>query len=354
MEELQAALAVIEQWQQQGQTAALATVINTWGSAPRRPGALLALSSSGDIYGSVSAGCVETAVIEAAQGCLRHGRPRWLHVGVTNDTAFEVGLACGGDIDIFVERWSPALHQALQRCLDQAQRCTLITVVRGPADWLGSHVVLHHDEIVYSTLPARLLASDYAQLCSAGASALVELAPRDITCFVQQIAPAPTLAIIGGNHIAQALAQLAPLIGYQVALIDPRPTFANAQRFPTVAAISNAWPAEGLAQLEIDARTAIVVLTHDPKFDDEALEQALCSPAGYVGALGSRRTQAQRRERLLERGLPLAAVERIHGPVGLDIGAQTPAEIAVAIVAELISVIRKEAARPWPASAPLC
>jgi xanthine dehydrogenase accessory factor len=278
-------------WSEAGQRVALATVVSTWGSSPRPPGSQLAVSERGELAGSVSGGCVEAAVAQEALDVLRSETPRTLDFGVTAGRAWEVGLPCGGRIRVHVE---PAPRELLGR---------LVTALaaREPAE------------------------------------RVLEL--EDGESFRLAIEPPVRLVIIGAVHLAQPLARMARVAGYDVTVVDPRPAFASAERFPDVT-LERAWPAEALPRVGLDARTALVALSHDRRFDDPALEAALRSKAFYVGAIGSRKTQAALRERLREAVFSEADLRRLHGPVGLDLGAMTPAEIAVEILAELVAALR--------------
>jgi xanthine dehydrogenase accessory factor len=296
----------IATWRAAGHAVALATVIETWGSAPRRTGAHLAIRDDGMFEGSVSGGCVEGEVIAAAGDVIDSGRAVRLDYGVADAQAWEVGLACGGRISVLVQRVGDDGFDP--RLIDR--------VVAGGA--AGERVTLATD-----------LASGRTH----------EGADGD---FVRSYDPPNRLIIVGAVHIAQALAPLARTVGFEPLIVDPRGSFAAAQRFEDVA-VDPRWPDEALADWQPNAATAVVTLTHDPKLDDPALAAALRSPAFYIAALGSRKTQAARRERLAAAGFGDTDLDRIHGPAGLDIGAANPAEIALSIAAEMIGVWRKAA-----------
>jgi xanthine dehydrogenase accessory factor len=306
------------QWVRSGQRAALATVVETWGSAPRRPGAQMAVSGSGAIAGSMSGGCVEAAVVTEALDALADGRPRLLTYGVSDGDAFAVGLACGGTIRVLVEPVGPdpGLPEAMLADLVAARAARrALALCTDLASW------------------------DRALTAPPGDGPLAERFRRgqsgvDDGVFTALHLPAPRLVVIGAVHIAQALAPMARIAGFAPIVIDPRPAFATTARFPDAQVIAD-WPPEALPAL--DAHTGLVALTHDPKIDDPALRAALASPAFYIGALGSRRTHAARLERLMGAG----DAARIHGPIGLDIGAATPAEIAVAILAQIVAARRR-------------
>ncbi len=301
-------LEILAGWLRQGQEAAVATVISTWGSAPRPIGSLLVIRADGVFEGSVSGGCVEAAVIEQALAAIGDGRTRDLSFGVSNETAFSLGLACGGTIRVHIDPCTPV------GALDHALR---LRAARKP-----------FTRMFALDTPGWSLREDAE-----------ETGRLDGDVFHHVIAPQPRLIIFGAVHIAQFLASIADMAGYEVIVVDPRQAYATAERFAGIRLLA-AWPAEALAELAPDYRTAIVLLTHDVKLDDPALAGALATPAFYIAALGSRRTHAARRERLAAAGFDEAALKRIHGPAGIAIGALSPAEIAVSIMAELTAAYR--------------
>lgn len=317
---------------------ALATVLTTWGSAPRQAGAKMAFTPGGAaISGSVSGGCVEGAVIEAGSEVLGDGRPRLLRFGVADETAWGVGLACGGTIEVFVERLDVAAYDAARRWIDAGASGVLLTVVAGPDERLGDKAILDRNSAPTGALAASLDAATLTLAAAAHAAQRVTTV-GGLELFIDPIRPSTELVIIGGAHIAVALARLARAVGYRTVVIDPRRAFGSAARFPDVDRLVQAWPDKALAEHPLGPESAVVTLSHDPKIDDPALRAALSSDAFYVGALGSRKTHAARRERLATLGFSDAQLARIHAPIGLDIGAQTPEEIAVAILAQVISV----------------
>jgi xanthine dehydrogenase accessory factor len=334
----------IDQWQSEGQAVALATVVQTWGSSPRQAGAKMALTPGGNIAGSVSGGCVEGAVYEAGVEALQSGAARLLHFGVADETAWEVGLACGGSIDVFVQPLPAKLYAQERAALDGSAAFAVVTVVAGPPALLGQGLLVPDGgKPVTGTLGAALdgPALDFARAALAeGQSRRGELA-QGVQAFVEVVLPPPTLIVIGGVHITIALVALAKTLGYYTIVVDPRKAFGSEERFPHVDQLVQAWPDEALADIPLTRGTAVAMLTHDPKLDDPALKLALPSPAFYVGALGSRTTQAKRRQRLLADGLPSETVDRLHGPIGLDLDASTPEEIALAIMAEIVAVRNK-------------
>jgi len=327
----------LDRWLEAGQPVALATVIQTWGSSPRGVGAKMAVTASGDIAGSVSGGCVEGAVAETALQVLETRQPRLLHFGVADETAWEVGLACGGQIDVFVNPLNPDFYRLWRLSLAQEGAFAVAHVLSGLPGESGKALIVRPDGSYEGELEGRQMEIVQAalQALQAGRSARLTLPNAEV--FIEVSLPAPTLVMIGGVHIAIALAALAKTLGYRTIVIDPRRAFGSQARFPHADQLIQAWPDEALEQIQLDASCAVAMLTHDPKLDDPALKVALPSPAFYVGALGSRKTQAARRERLLAGGLDPALLERLRGPIGLDIGAQTPEEIALSILAEVVA-----------------
>ncbi|MCA0848442.1 XdhC family protein [Salipiger thiooxidans] len=306
-------------WHREGKGAVLATVIQTWGSAPRRVGAQLAISGQAEIEGSVSGGCVEGAVIVEALEALESGEARELEFGVSDNDAFAVGLACGGTIRVLVEPVGKVLTEELLTALCEAR------AARRPVAYVAD----------LATGARRLDESGHETRFRMDRSGFEE----DGRTFVAIHNPPLRLVIVGAVHIAQALVPMAKIAGYDPAIVDPREAFGASARFPGETLL-NDWPDEAVAKLGLDGRTALVLLTHDPKLDDPALELALRSGCFYIGALGSTRTQAKRVERMTAAGFSETEIGRIHGPVGLDIGASGPAEIAVSILAEMTRVLR--------------
>ncbi|UWS06598.1 XdhC family protein [Phaeobacter inhibens] len=305
--------------QKSGRGAALATVVETWGSAPRRTGSQLVVASDGRIEGSVSGGCVEGAVILAAQEAIVSGRHQIFEFGVSDEDAFAVGLACGGTIRILVEPIGGTLAED-----------TLADLVTARAERRAVAYVVDLDSGA-----GHLDADGYTDRKRMDQSGV----EADGKTFVAVHNPPLRLIVVGAVHIAQALVPMARIAGYDPVIIDPRAAFASADRFPGET-LTEDWPDEAMAQLAPDARTAVVLLTHDPKIDDPALEVALRSECFYIGALGSTRTHAKRVARMQEAGFDAAAIDRINGPIGLNIGAAGPAEIAVSIIAEMTATLR--------------
>ncbi|MGR3803520.1 XdhC family protein [Marinibacterium profundimaris] len=306
-------------WHRAGAGAALATVVETWGSAPRRTGSQLVIAGDGRIEGSVSGGCVEGAVLVEALEALDDGKHRLLEYGVSDDDAFAVGLACGGTIRVLVE---PVGHALPEEMLAE------LVAARARREAVAYEVNL-------TTGARRLVRDGHDQRFRMDRSGVEE----DGETFVAIHNPPLRLIIVGAVHIAQALVPMARLAGYDPVIIDPREAFGSQARFPGETILHD-WPDEAVAQLGLDARTALVLLTHDPKIDDPALEAGLKAACFYIGALGSTRTNAKRTARMQEAGFTEEQIGRIHGPIGLDIGAAGPAEIAVSILAEMTAVLR--------------
>ncbi len=317
----EAALEQALDWHRAGRGAVLATVVETWGSAPRPVGSILAVAGDGEMAGSVSGGCVEGAVVLEAGEALRDGAPRLLIYGVSDDEAFAVGLACGGTIRVLVEPLGPALPARLAEDLAGAR------AERRPVAYVVNLRVWERRLAGPGEFPDRFRMDR---------SGLEE----DGETFVAVHNPPLRMIVVGAVHIAQGLIPMARLAGYDVTLIDPRQAFGSAARFPDVTILHD-YPDEVMAGLAPDPRTAVVTLTHDPKIDDPAIRAALASPCFYLGCLGSTRTHAKRLDRLRAAGVPEDALERIHAPVGLDIGARTPAEIAVSILAQVTQRLRQ-------------
>lgn len=324
------------EWLDAGRRVALATVVETWGSAPRPVGSQLAIGGNAEMAGSVSGGCVEGAVVAEALDALEDGEPRILTYGVSDDDAFAVGLACGGTIRVMVEPVDVGRgpDRGLIETLVAARRARRpVALVTDTTDW---HRLIMDDAAgtpLGDAVRSRLV-SDRSGFDD------VDGQPW----FIGVHNPPLRLVIVGAVHIAQYLAPMARMAGHDVAIVDPRGAFASAERFPGERLLDN-WPDEALTAHGLDTRTAVVTLTHDPKLDDPAIRVAVQSYAYYIGALGSTRTHAKRIARLDDAGLGAFAT-RIDAPVGLDIGAKSPAEIAIAIMAELTERLRRPETRP--------
>lgn len=308
-------------WHRAGRGAVIATVVETWGSAPRATGAQMVVSGAGEMEGSVSGGCVEGAVVVEAMELVGSGTARLLEFGVSDDEAFAVGLACGGRIRVLLEPVGGAMP------VDLLQELVTARAARQPvayvADLEGTDRRLDGP-------------GDWPDRFRMDRSGVEE----DGRTFIHIHNPPLRMLVVGAVHIAQALVPMARLAGYDAVVIDPRPAFGAAARFPGVNIVEE-WPDEALAELGLDARTAVVTLTHDPKLDDPAIRAALAAEVFYLGCLGSKRTHAKRVARLDEAGFTPDQIARIHAPVGLDIGAQGPAEIAVSVLAEVTQRLRR-------------
>ena len=296
-------------------------------------------ATDGAIAGSVSGGCVEGATALEIEAAIGRGSPKLVTFGVTDERAWEVGLACGGTIKVFVE---PSVRPEVLEAARGNGGEVVVSVVSGPG--LGGSVRVLEDGRVEGRLPIKL-PMDAVREAALGAlrkeastSQTLEAADGPITLFLEVFPRRPRLVIFGGVQIAVALVPLAKALGYHTIVADGREAFLDRVRFPEADELILAWPEEAFARIGIDSACYVCVLSHDPKFDEPALEIALRSPAAYVGAIGSRKTQAARRERLRESGLTDAQVERLHGPIGLDLGGRQPAETALAILAEMTVV----------------
>lgn len=331
----------IERWLAAGDTnIALATVVDTWGSAPRKVGAKMAFTTGGAaIAASVSGGCVEGVVITAGDEVLATGRPQLLHFGVDDELAWGVGLACGGTIDVFVECLDINAWRSARDWIARRVRGMIVTVINGPDSLLGRKLLVGENGAPIGEL-GHGLDEAVKELAGSTRHSTRQRLSSDVEVFIDVLKPSPTLVIVGGAHIAVALAQLAKLMGYRTVVIDPRRAFGSEARFPNADRLIRAFPDKAFAEIPPDSETAIVTLSHDPKIDDPALRIALNSDAFYVGALGSRKTNAKRRERLTAMGFTEADLAHIHAPVGLDIGADNPEEIALAIMGEVVAIYR--------------
>jgi len=313
-------LPTLARWHAEGRRAAIATVVERRGSAPRDPGASLALNELGEIAGSVTGGCVEPSVIREAQEVLDGGPARLREYGIADDAAFEVGLACGGTVGILIAALDTSLVPPLDEAV-RADRPVALTMV-ATGEGLGAQALLD--------APTGAVAS----LLEAGESALADV--DGDTVFVHALTPRPALYVFGAIDHAAALARVGKLLGYRVTVCDARSAFVTPERFPEADELVVEWPDRFLRRAPVDATTVICVLTHDEKFDVPALLAALETPAVYIGAMGSKVTTADREERLRAEGVDDAGLGRIHAPIGLAIGARSPEEVAVAIGAEIV------------------
>ncbi|GAT64839.1 XdhC family protein [Planomonospora sp. ID91781] len=341
-------LSQIVRWWEAGETFGLATVVATFRSAPRPPGASMAVLGE-EAEGSVSGGCVEGAVYELAGEVAASGEPVLQRYGVSDDDAFSVGLTCGGILDVFVEpvsrRTFPELGE-IAASVRGHEPVAVATVLSGPGR-IGARRVVWADRSSGSLGPVRLdeaVDDDVRGMLAQGLTGVRRYGAHgerrldELSVFVHSFAPPPRMLVFGAIDFAAAVARIGKFLGYHVVVCDARPVFATAKRFPEADEVVVRWPHDYLTSAAVDGRTVICVLTHDPRFDVPLLEVALRTPAGYVGAMGSRRTHADRLERLREAGLTEAELARLRSPIGLDLGARTPEETAVSIAAELIQL----------------
>jgi xanthine dehydrogenase accessory factor len=336
-------LEAVEGWAEGGDRVALATVVDTKKSAPQPPGTKMAVNDEGKMVGAVSGGCVEGQVVQVAEGILAGDDPQLLHYGIADEDAWDVGLPCGGEISIWVETYdADSLQGRFAELARQGGRGALVTVLEGPKG-VGAKLLLAEGEAPVGTLGGPEL--DAAALALADEAMWSERSElhkhEDRTLFVDAVAPPPRLIIFGAVDFAAQLAAAARLAGWRAFVVDPRKRFATADRFPEAERVIAEWPDKALDELGgIDRATSIAVLTHDPKLDDAVLKIALRSEAQYIGAMGSRRAQEKRGERLLAQGLTDEELGRLAAPIGLDIGALTSAETAISIMGEITAVRR--------------
>jgi xanthine dehydrogenase accessory factor len=317
-------------WCNRGSSVVLATVINTSGSAPRPLGSQLAINDAGEFVGSVSGGCVEAAVMQAALAVMSSGQPERLMFGMSRDEAWEAGLPCGGVIEVYLQRARVDILTALVARVAQRRTSVWVTM-------LASGESLLYDPLGSTVHQPSRLHQAAARAAMQQSSALVDVDGESV--FLQVFSKPRAMVVVGAVHTAQCLAGLALLHGFDVHVIDPRPAFAASERFPGVR-VHVGWPDEVLSAVALDEGTALVTLAHDPRLDEPALCTALRSGAFYVGALGSKKTHQARLERLRAAGVSNDLLQRIHAPVGLHIGATTPVEIATSVMAQVIMVMR--------------
>ena len=325
------------EWLSQGSPVALAAVVRTWGSAPRRAGSLLVATEGARFQGSVSGGCVEAAVVDRSMEMLEEAAADLLSFGVSNDDAWAVGLACGGQVDVHVSTILPnspdsvIIFEIVESC-ERGRTPTLVINVGEPG--LDLAYPLEPPELDPSALSGKLQALAKASVWE---DRTVRETVEGQDRVLRPFNPPVRVVLIGAVHVAQTLAPMVRMAGFEVVVVDPRPAWLTPDRFPDSQTVA-AWPTEALEQLRPDHRTAVVTLSHDPKLDDPALTAALASEAFYVGALGSKRTHSKRLARLSAEGVE--GLDRVRAPVGLQVGAREPAEIAVSILAEILSVLR--------------
>ncbi|MDJ0730919.1 MAG: XdhC family protein [Crocosphaera sp.] len=341
----------LETWLQKGQTVALAKMVYSEGSSPRETGAVMAVNETGEVIGSISGGCVEAAVVEESLEVMSEGQSKLLTYGIADELGFEVGLTCGGTIQVFVERLSSTDSQSLplSTLLPSIRGASqdpvvLCTVIEGEP--LGKKLLIKHhgpEGNLGNELLEQRVIQDAQGLLGLEGTAIRhyglqgERCEQEVRVFFESFAGEPKMIIFGAVDFSRSLCQMAKLIGYYVIICDARSALATPNRFPEADAIIVHAPGQYLQNTEVDERTVIVILTHDPKFDVPILSAAVKTQARYIGAMGSRQTTQDRRKRLQSAGLTLAEIDRIHAPIGLDIGASTPQETAVSIMAEIIA-----------------
>jgi xanthine dehydrogenase accessory factor len=318
-------LETLERWAAEGTPVAIATVVGTERSAPRDPGAALAVSADGQVAGSVTGGCVEPAVYGEAREVLAGGDPRLKTYGIADDEAFEVGLPCGGTVQIFVDRLEPELVAPIAEAVREERPIALEIAITG--EKAGAKRLVGPDD-----------GGPAADLLARGETGILETDEGQV--FVSSFAPRPNMYVFGAIDHAAALATIGRYLGYRVTVCDARSKFVTPERFPDVDELVVEWPDKFLENAPVDERTVICVLTHDHKFDIPTLKVALRTPAGYIGAMGARRTNAERAERLRAEGVTDEEIARIHAPIGLKIGSRSPEEVAVAIAAQIVQVMR--------------
>ncbi|GGI96725.1 XdhC family protein [Streptomyces brasiliensis] len=342
-------LPALERWYAAGAPFGLATVVSVSRSAPRGPGAAMAVGPDDEVMGSVSGGCVEGAVFELAQEVVASGEARLETFGYSDEDAFAVGLTCGGEITLLVRPVTPQTDPAfgaVAASVAAGEPVTVATVVDGPAPRGATFAVWPgkvSGTLGTTGLDAAVTADARGEL-ALGATGLRHYGPHgerredDVTVFLHSFAPPPRMLVFGAIDYAAAVARIGDFLGYRVTVCDARPVFATPKRFPAGVEVVVDWPHRYLAGTGTDERTVICVLTHDPKFDVPLLEEALRRPAAYIGAMGSRRTHDERRKRLAEAGLTEGELARLRSPLGLDLGARTPEEVAVSVAGEIVAL----------------
>lgn len=325
-------LPTVEGWIASGRRVAICTVVGVERSAPRQPGSVMAVADTGEVAGSVTGGCVESALYIQTEEVLAGGPPRLATFGIVDDEAFDVGLPCGGTVHVFVEMLDPEVFREVAGAIREERPVAYVTTIAGDAPG-GARVVERTDA------PADPAEAAAQPLLALGESA--EVAVGDDRLFVSSLVPRPAMYIFGAIDFASALATVGRFMGYRVTVCDPRALFLTPARFPDADELVTEWPHEFLERAAVDERTAICVLTHDEKFDVPALKVAVTTPARFIGAMGSKRTTARRRDRLIEEGVTEAELARIHAPIGLKIGSRTPEEVAIAIGAQITAVANR-------------
>ena len=327
----------IEAWCGAGEQVAVATVVRVAGSAPRPVGARMIASSAGRMAGSISGGCVETTVYGEMMDVLGGGPPRLLHFGITEEMVWDVGLACGGVIDVFVQALDPTLATALRGYVEKKEPFALVTSIAGHGS-AGETALVTRQGVVWGAAGAQPIAAAQQMLTARSEIGSLQVVEPGTEVFIEPFRPPPVLLLVGGVHVAIPLARLGRDLGFRVIVVDPREKLANRERFPEVDEVWVEWPDEAMSHLAVDDSTYIVLLTHDPKIDEPALTAALKTQAAYIGAIGSRKVHAGRFERMARWGITAQELERVYAPIGLDLGGHTPEETALSIIAEVVAV----------------
>ncbi|MFD8642098.1 XdhC family protein [Streptomyces zaomyceticus] len=338
----------LHRWVEQGREFAVATVVAVGGSAPRQPGAALAVDSDGTAIGSVSGGCVEGAVYELCVQAIEDGRTVVERFGYSDEDAFAVGLTCGGIIDILVTPVRGGVFPAALAAASAGEAAALARIVSGPEDLMGRALLVRPDGAYEGRLGGhpeldRTAAAEARAMLDAGRTGVVEIGEdgsrcgQPLTLLVESSVPAPRMIVFGAIDFAAALVRVGKFLGYHVTVCDARPVFATPARFPEADEVVVEWPHRYLASTEVDGRTVLCVLTHDAKFDVPLIQAALRLPVAYIGAMGSRRTHEDRNKRLREVGVTELELARLRSPIGLDLGARTPEETALSIGAEIVA-----------------
>jgi xanthine dehydrogenase accessory factor len=322
----------VEEWIRDGRRVAVCTVVRVERSAPRLPGSVMAVADTGEVAGSVTGGCVESALYIETEEVLAGGPPRLVAFGIVDDEAFEVGLPCGGTVHVFIEMLDPEVLAGVAAAVRDDRPAAYVTTIAG--ERLGHARLVERegegaDEVERAARP----------LLALGESAIVTVGDEEV--FVSSLVPRPAMYIFGAIDFASALATVGRFLGYRVTVCDPRALFITPARFPDADELVTEWPHDFLAHAPVDERTAICVLTHDEKFDVPALLAAFRTPARFIGAMGSRRTTDRRRARLLEEGATEEDLARVHAPIGISIGSRTPEEVAIAIGAQITAVVNR-------------
>lgn len=339
----------IQPWYNSSEYVACATVIRLSGASPRGVGARMGFTLDGKITGSVSGGCVESAVIQAGYEVLKTGQPQLVHYGVVSERQWNtVGLACGGEVDVFIHRMDRVDCELARRMLSVEDTIYSMLIIEGPQQLVGETIwadpnALEDGLSIFEEGKVALQKVIHSNDYFTNRVVQITRNGQQIRVFVEKHDPLPELIMVGGVHIAVALANIAKVVGYRTVVIDPRRAFINTDRFPNVDRLIQAWPQDAFSQVNLHQTSAVAVLSHDPKIDDPALECALASKAFYIGALGSLTTQKSRMERLALKGFAKEELKRIFGPIGLDIGGRAPEEIGLSIMSEIVAVANGKA-----------